>query len=319
MSDEEQRVNGNPTHDVEATAEEMPDVPGEEIAPYVPQLGGAIIRAEQPEEMLEHAARIADALKGLIEKQKLAIDVGGGRKHVEVGGWQALGFLLGTLGGLPLHAETVWTRLVCTPAGEPIRRVYTANVKRYYSRRAGGGLKEEITYDVDGHDWEACVQVLTPDAVVAGRAEAMCSRSEATWAQRDEFAVRSMAETRAESRAYRRACGWIVKLAGYEPTPAEEMGHTPGAPTSEPEMPAWAKAIDADGIERLRGALAYLLGDEPRGDRVERVGFELAQLCGGMLPEVALQAIRRTAVVAKRHHDAQQAAADTEPRAEAAA
>lgn len=41
--------------------------------------------------------------------------------------------------------------------------------------------------------------------------------------QKDEFAVYSMAQTRATGKAYRMAFSWIMKLAGYEPTPAEEM------------------------------------------------------------------------------------------------
>lgn len=41
--------------------------------------------------------------------------------------------------------------------------------------------------------------------------------------QKDEFAVYSMAQTRATGKAYRMALSWIMKLAGYEVTPAEEM------------------------------------------------------------------------------------------------
>ena len=33
----------------------------------------------------------------------------------------------------------------------------------------------------------------------------------------------SMAQTRALGKAYRMALGWIMKMAGYEATPAEEM------------------------------------------------------------------------------------------------
>jgi hypothetical protein len=74
-----------------------------------------------------------------------------------------------------------------------------------------------------------------PRGVVVGRAEAMCSRSENTWRNRDDYAVRSMAETRAESRAFRRAIGWIVSIAGYNPTPAEEMPPTEAGPSLGPD------------------------------------------------------------------------------------
>lgn len=41
--------------------------------------------------------------------------------------------------------------------------------------------------------------------------------------QREEHQVYSMAQTRALGKAYRMAFSWIIKLAGYEPTPYEEM------------------------------------------------------------------------------------------------
>jgi hypothetical protein len=54
-------------------------------------------------------------------------------------------------------------------------------------------------------------------------AESMCLRSERSWAKRDEFAVRSMAQTRASGKALRLALGYIVTLAGWEALPAEEI------------------------------------------------------------------------------------------------
>ena len=38
-----------------------------------------------------------------------------------------------------------------------------------------------------------------------------------------EFQIASMAQTRAVSKAFRLALSWVMTLAGYEPTPAEEM------------------------------------------------------------------------------------------------
>ncbi len=56
-----------------------------------------------------------------------------------------------------------------------------------------------------------------------GGASALCSIDEANWRNRDKFARRSMAVTRATSKAYRLSYGWIMALAGYEGTPVEEM------------------------------------------------------------------------------------------------
>lgn len=221
---------------------------------------GAIIAAENPDEIIVKATQIANALKGLIDGQNLAASMGGGRKHVEVGAWQACGTLLGALGGQPLHAETVWTRRVMGEDGHPIRTQYTATVKRYHRKDQGGGVREETTYDVDGHDWEACVEVKTPSGVIVGRAEAMVSRTEETWSRRDDYAVRSMAETRAESRAWRKAIGWVVHMAGYNPTPAEEMGGGSNVPPAE--LPAWTREATDERKKQLVTSLTVLLGSK---------------------------------------------------------
>lgn len=282
----------------------------------------AIIRADEPEQILVKAAKIADSLKGLIEQQGLAIDVGGGKKHVEVNGWQALGALLGALGGEALHAETIWTKRVLDPDGQPVRHQYTAIVKRYHSKAQGGGLKSETTYDVDGFDWEACVEIRTPGGVTVGRAEAMCSRAEAQWGRSDDYAVRSMAETRAESRAYRRAAGWLVAIAGYNPTPAEEMGgvrrdddQAAAAPAAQEQAPKFGKAVNNDQLRKVRGALGYLMDLSEGDERVTLVLRAIAQAAGGYLPQIAVAAVVMTAkaIQIKREGDVQ--AEDERPEA----
>lgn len=67
---------------------------------------------------------------------------------------------------------------------------------------------------------------------VVGRAVALCSNQESKKKTFDEFAVLSMAQTRATGKAFRITLGWIMKLAGYEATPAEEVAED--EPESEP-------------------------------------------------------------------------------------
>jgi hypothetical protein len=55
------------------------------------------------------------------------------------------------------------------------------------------------------------------------RAYGLCSSTEPNWANKPEFQLMSMAQTRAAGKVLRLLLGWIVTLAGYEPTPAEEM------------------------------------------------------------------------------------------------
>jgi hypothetical protein len=74
-----------------------------------------------------------------------------------------------------------------------------------------------------GDGYLARVEARTLDGRVCGAAESECSRVERTWANRDPYALRSMAQTRAIGRALRAPLGQIVVLAGYEPAGAEEI------------------------------------------------------------------------------------------------
>ena len=78
------------------------------------------------------------------------------------------------------------------------------------------------TRPVDG-GWEARVEARTRDGSVVGAAEAQCLRTERNWASRDDFALRSMAQTRATAKALRMPLGFVMTLAGFEAMPAEEM------------------------------------------------------------------------------------------------
>jgi hypothetical protein len=71
--------------------------------------------------------------------------------------------------------------------------------------------------------WEARVEARTKHGEVVGAAEASCDRDERNWKSRDDFALRSMAQTRATSKALRQPLGFVMTLAGYAATPAEEM------------------------------------------------------------------------------------------------
>ncbi len=75
----------------------------------------------------------------------------------------------------------------------------------------------------DGSGWEARVEARTLGGVVVGAAEAECTRGEKTWRTRDDYALRSMAQTRATSKAMRLPLSFVMTLAGFDATPAEEM------------------------------------------------------------------------------------------------
>lgn len=71
--------------------------------------------------------------------------------------------------------------------------------------------------------WEARCEARTLDGRVIGAADSMCLRSEDRWKDADEYAIRSMAQTRAMSRALSSVLRFVPTLAGFSGTPAEEV------------------------------------------------------------------------------------------------
>jgi hypothetical protein len=144
----------------------------------------------------------------------------------------------------------------------------------------------EWTRSLD-NGWEARAVARTMAGTTVGSAEAMCTRAERTWSQRDEYAIRSMAQTRALSKALRLPLGFIVELAGFAATPAEEMdgiqqperdrgGIRPSSPNVSapaprprtPEEQALADEIAAlPGMTRARMSLLADAVRVPKGER----------------------------------------------------
>lgn len=141
-----------------------------------------------PEAEVEWASRCARALvKAITANPSLTVKISQ-KDYIKAEGWQTLGAMTKVD-----HIDVVWCREYTPPGG-----------------------KEHI-------GWEVRVEVKDRDGNVRGTGEAMCLRSETRWKTADEFAIRSMAQTRALGKAYRMALSYVVALAGYEPTPAEEM------------------------------------------------------------------------------------------------
>ena len=90
--------------------------------------------------------------------------------------------------------------------------------KRLDSSSARHSRDGEITY-------EAGIQLRSIDGrnILHGRGISMCSSQEKMWANTDEFAIRSMSQTRATGKAYRLGYSNVALACGIEATPAEEM------------------------------------------------------------------------------------------------
>ncbi|MDI6808433.1 MAG: hypothetical protein QME66_05560 [Candidatus Eisenbacteria bacterium] len=76
----------------------------------------------------------------------------------------------------------------------------------------------------DVHGFEATAEVLrNADSAVISAASAMCLNDEQNWRSKPLFQLKSMAQTRACAKAFRNVLSWVAVLAGFRPTPAEEM------------------------------------------------------------------------------------------------
>jgi hypothetical protein len=89
----------------------------------------------------------------------------------------------------------------------------------------------------DGRGWEARAEARTLDARVVGSAEGMCSRDERNWRRAEDYAMRSMAQTRAGSKALKGPLSWVMTLAGKSGTPAEELGDS--------QEPLWQRGVSS--------------------------------------------------------------------------
>jgi len=88
------------------------------------------------------------------------------------------------------------------------------------------------------------------DDKTMSRGIAVCSNKEASKRSFDEYAICSMAQTRAEGKAFRMLLSWIMKAAGFEATPAEEMDFSK---MPEPDL----SDVPDEGERQLLRNLAY--------------------------------------------------------------
>jgi hypothetical protein len=115
--------------------------------------------------------------------------------------------------------------------------------------------------------YEAKVAVYRQDQIIAS-GEAMCSSKETRWENADEYAIKSMAITRASGKAYRIPLSFLAVMAGLEATPAEEMARdnpvsgelSQGSPATDKQISKLGDLLNDDRLTyeeqtKLRGAL----------------------------------------------------------------
>ena len=145
---------------------------------------------------------LSNELSRLIIEKKLTTNIQG-KNYVNVEGWMFCGSALGLN---PVITEvTDLTRRGTEPGQVEIKYMAKCEVRN----------------------------INTGQLVATG--VAICSNFEHSKKRFDEYAILSMAQTRAIGKAYRNLLAWLMKAAGFEATPAEEMDF---APTEAPKKPA---------------------------------------------------------------------------------
>ena len=92
--------------------------------------------------------------------------------------------------------------------------------------------------------WEARVEAVDRRGMVVGAADTQANRSEWWLSDKPDHAIRSMAQTRATGKAMRGPFAFVMKMAGFEATPAEEMPKT-GKPVAAPQP---KQTVDIRGV-----------------------------------------------------------------------
>lgn len=103
-----------------------------------------------------------------------------------------------------------------------------ATVGRFYGVTAGIEHEPEYVTLGDAKGFKATAIALRGGQVIS-RATAFCLSDEERWASAPTYQVASMAQTRACAKVLRNVLSWVAVLAGYKPTPAEEMDGVRGA------------------------------------------------------------------------------------------
>jgi len=132
----------------------------------------------------EETLQLANILKQYLTQQKLTCKIQG-KDYVLAEGWMYAGSQLGII-----------------PICQKPTRIFNEG---------------EVKYECE----TTLVKINTGEKM--GYGYAICSNLERNKKSFEEYAIASMAQTRAIAKAYRNLLAWIVKAAGFEATPYEEM------------------------------------------------------------------------------------------------
>jgi len=170
-----------------------------------PYEGG--IERRKPAEVVADASEQATALMDIVSNQKLYAEIEG-KKYLQCEAWE----VIGAFNGVSAITDRVYP-------------IYEGDKK--------------VAYEAEVSLWKNGIKV--GGAVMScGLNEFPCRSKEG---EAKDKAAKSAAQTWATSKAYRMNFAWVAVLAGYQPTPAEEM-------MGEAEREHWCPIHDVPFIKK---------------------------------------------------------------------
>lgn len=157
----------------------------------------------------EQLVALAREVNKYVNTNQLSQDIQG-KQYVLVEGWQFAGSLLGLVGKIVSYENK--------SSYEPVE--YEITKKEWVNRQP---VYTKVPHKTKEYKYFAEAAFYDRQGVEVSKAYAMCSNEEAKKNTFDEYAIFSMAQTRALGKAARMSFAFLIKAAGYEPTPAEEM------------------------------------------------------------------------------------------------
>lgn len=193
---------------------------------------GALTQWHNPEEVLAQAQKAALALKKVLDLKANKV-MFNGEQYLEREDWGTAGRFFGCT------AKSTETRYVEFPDGsggvvrgfEAVAVVIDMNTMHEIGRAESMCLDEEENWgDVPKYEWQDVLdekgEKIWDKNLRNGKGGYKTKKVLVGSTPKPLFQLRSMAQTRAEAKALKSVFGWFVVLAGYKPTPAEEMtGH----------------------------------------------------------------------------------------------
>jgi hypothetical protein len=168
----------------------------------------------KPQKDTNFALAASKILMDVVEQNNWSILLGGKKKHLMYEAWQTIG--------------------------------------KYYGYTVKSGEANYVEYgDVKGFEAKAWV-IDNKTGIEIGGAEAACLSDEPNWKNKPLFQQKSMAQTRAGAKALRQILGFVVAMAGYNPTPAEEMIKEDVDDWEDGKNPKESSVSHVDNVDFLR-------------------------------------------------------------------